>query len=354
MQKFIPPQQKISIPQPGGLIFALCLILATTGCAQSSQWPVKKFSKEGQFFGSSIKIDVCTTEPQTAALEASIESIWTRFADIHWRLSVYDPKSDLNRLNASLEPITIGADTYGLIQDSLYYHKISDGMFDISIYPLIKLWKSAEKENRLPTDTEIQKARTSMGADQIRLLTRNQIQRLNPAVEFTIDSIADGYAADEAARILRAYGFSNFLIDASGELYGGGMNCGGTPWRIGVQDPQKHNGLIDVLKIKNAAVTTSGNYEHFYNINGRQYSHILNPKTGFPRDEILSATVIAPNAQFSDFWSTVLCLLDPDQATKTIDGLGDQYASMIIFKDNNGQIVKKQSRYYPKYRIPSP
>lgn len=320
-----------------------------SGCSRSQPAPFKKFSKQGDFFGSVIKIDVCYTDQQAEALNAAIDSIWARFADIHWRLSVYDPESDLNRINNSSGPVTIGADTYGLIADSVYYHKISDGMFDITILPLIKLWKNSEKKNTLPAAEEIRQAQAVMGMDKFKLLERNQVARLNPGTKLTIDSIADGYAADEAARVLRGHGFSNFLVDASGELYAGGKSCEGKKWRIGVQNPQKHGALIDVLEIESTSVTTSGNYEHFYTIAGQQYSHIIDPKTGWPKDEILSATVVAPSAEFSDFWSTALSLLSPERGAGIIDGLGEGYASMVIVKGKDGTVSRKESRNYKKF-----
>lgn len=260
---------------------ALTLLLLG-GCAPAPKTQLKKFTKSGQFFGSVIKIDVCYNENQSTALEKAVDAVWSRFADIHWRLSVYDPASDLNRINSSFpQAVAVGADTYGLIKNALYYHKFSDGEFDITIYPLLKLWKTAQKRDSLPTQEEITQAQTQMGIERIKLLDRNQIQLLAPAPSLTIDSIADGYVADETARILRAYGFANFLIDATGELYGGGHNCQGKTWQIGVRDPQNPSAIIDIVKIENTSVTTSGNYEHFYSIKDKQYSHIISPKPAF-------------------------------------------------------------------------
>lgn len=328
------------------------LLLVTLGCTLPSAPKQNHLSKSGQFFGSVIKIDVCYNENQKKDLDNAVDALWTRFADIHWRLSVYDPLSDINRINhSSSEPISVGADTYGLIKDALHYHAFSSGEFDITIYPLLALWKTAQKRDALPSADQIREAQKLMGIDRIKLLDRNRVLLLDPAPKLTIDSIADGYAADEAARILRAYGFSNFLVDATGELYGGGRNCEGKPWKIGVQDPQNPGAIVDILNLQNTSVTTSGNYEHFYTIKNKQYSHIISPKTGFPRNDILSATVIAPSAEFSDFWSTALCLMDPRRAISLIDSLGEGYASMVIALDDQGKVQKYSSRNYPRFII---
>lgn len=326
------------------------LLLGLIGCGRGA--PLKKFSESREMFGSAVRLDVCYAPGQEQALEHAVAQIWSRWQDIHGRLSVYDPDSDLNRINRSYpNPVTVGADTWTLISDAVYYNRIAQGEFDITIYPLLKLWKESEKSGVLPAAAQIQTAQQSMGTDKFELLAGNQVRLLNVSTQLTIDSIADGYAGDEAARILRAHGLSNFLVDTSGELYAGGHACQGGPWRIGVKDPRDPflSQLIGVVALENGAVTTSGNYEHFYTIAGKMYSHIISPRTGFPRNEIVSATVIAPSSEFSDFLSTALCLIDPDKAMALIDSLGDGYAGMILVDEGKGKLTQKTSRNYGKY-----
>lgn len=335
-------------------LFFMTILLLLPGCDAPSQVPLKRFTKSGEFFSSVVRLDVCYADGQEEALNQAVDEIWARLADIHWRLSVYDPQSDMNRINHSYpEPVTVGADTWMIIKEAIYYNRISLGEFDITIYPLLRLWKDSEKRNVLPTAEEILLAKQAIGTDKFELLPRNQVRLLNPQARLSIDSVADGYAGDEAARILRAHGFSNFLADTTGELYAGGRNCEGRPWRVGVKDPQDPAGtrLIDVLALGDLSVTTSGNYEHFYTIRDKRYSHIISPRTGFPRNEIVSVTVIAPSTEFSDFWSTALCLIDPDRGIALIDALGPGYAGMILVDDGQGKLIKKVSRNYSRYLV---
>ena len=190
-----------------------------------------------------------------------------------------------------------------------------------------------------------------LGLDKVQLLERNQVRLLEPGTRLTMDSIADGYAGDEAARILRAHGLRHFLIDTTGELLAGGRNCEGKPWRVGVKDPVTPAEMIDRLALTDSAATTSGNYEHFYTIGGKNYSHIIDPLTGFPHNDLLSATVIAPSAELSDFLSTALCLLEPDKGVELIDSLGEGFASVVLVDEGNGKFVKKASRDYRKYLL---
>ena len=339
---------------PKKLIIFLISVWLITGCAKQERPALKKFSKSGDFFGSIVRVDVCYEPRQQQALEEAVDEIWLRFADIHGRLSIYDPASDLNRINHSYpKAVTVGPDTWTIISDSFYYNRLSRGEFDITIYPLLKLWKESEKKGVLPSNDQIHLVQQLMGSDKFTLLKDNQIRLNNPGTQLTIDSIADGYSGDEASRILRAHGFPNFLVDTTGELYAGGHNCSGQPWRIGVKDPRDPSGtqIVDVLGLQNMSATTSGNYEHFYTIDGKRYSHIISPTTGYPHNEIVSATVIAPNTEFSDFLSTALCLMDSKRGVQLIDSLGEGYASMVLVDQGHGTLDKVSSRSYKQYLV---
>lgn len=330
-----------------------CLFLA--GCGRPA--PLKKFSESREMFGSFVRLDVCYAPARQQALAQAVDEIWLRFEDIHGRLSVYDSASDLNRINHSYPGVvTVGADTWTLLREAVYYHRLSGGEFDVTIFPLLKLWKDGEKNGAVPTADQIRAAQQSMGTDKFELLKNNQVRLLGPGAQLTIDSIADGYAGDEAARILRAHGFANFLVDTTGELYAGGRNCEGRPWRLGVKDPRDPFGaeMINVLALRDMAVTTSGNYEHFYTIGGKRYSHIISPRTGFPREDIVSATVIAPNTEISDFLSTALCLLDSQKGAALVDALGEGYASMVLADDGSGRFTTTESRRYRGYLLRRP
>ena len=326
----------------------LCVLVA--GCGQAG--PLRKFSETRAMFGSVARLDVCYAPGQERALAEVISGIWTRFEDIHSRLSVYDPAGDLTRVNHSFpDAVTVGADTWTLINDAVYYNRLSGGEFDITVYPLLRLWKDSEKNGAVPTAEQIRAVQQLLGTDKFELFKNNRVRVLNPGVQLTIDSIADGYAADEAARILRARGFANFLVDTTGELYAGGHSCEGRPWQVGVKDPGDPFGgrMVDVLALRDMAVTTSGNYEHFYTVGGKRYSHVISPKTGYPREDIVSATVVAPNTEISDFLSTALCLLDPGKGADLVDSLGEGYASMVLIDAGDGRLTARESRRYRQY-----
>ena len=332
-----------------GLIVLLGIIL--WGVQRSSAPHVRQFTKTGEFFGSYVKVDICFTEERHADLDGAVAKVWERFADIHSRMSVYDPASDINKINAAYAaPVQVGADTYQLIKDSLEYHRLSGGVFDITLGPLITLWKLKGGEGVMPTADEIKRARALVNMAAVELMDNRQIRLTRKGVKVNIDSIGDGFAADEAARILRSFGFEDFLIDASGELYAGGLSCRGTKWRIGIRDPQDPESLIDVVEVCNLAVSTSGSYEQFYEIDGKPWSHIIDPRSGFPARGIKSATVIAPSARFADFLSTALCVLSGKEGLVLVDKLGANHAAMVVLDDDSGSELKRMSGRYIQYQ----
>ncbi len=333
---------------------SLFLFLGIIGCTkQSPQAHLEKYSESRFLMWTTVKLDVCYEPSQKEELKKAVEVVWKRIANISWRINVYDDKSDVTRINSAayFNPVTVESDTYQLIKDSLEYNHLTFGSFDITVWPLIKLWKESEKNNELPTQAQIEGVKKNMGADKIKCLEKNQVQLLNPQTKIDLSSITDGYAADEAARIFKENGFYDFLVDAGGELFVSGKNCEGTPWAVGVLNPQNTSGLIDVLQLSNEGVSTSGNYERYYQINGQRWSHIINPLTGYPQKDVISATVIAPRSLDADALSTALCVLGGQQGIALIDSLSEDLAALIIEQNDKGEIIFYKSAHYDSRRL---
>jgi thiamine biosynthesis lipoprotein len=318
---------------------------------QLHQSSIGQYSRTGGFFGSQVRIDVCYAPHQEQAVAVAVEEVWARFADIHLRMSVYDPQSDISRINrlGFSEAVEVREDTYQLIADHIIYYRLSGGVFDMTIGPLLQLWKQSAEAHILPTTQEIIAAKASMGIDAVELLPDHRVRLKRSDIKINIDSIGDGYAADEAAAILRRHGLENFLIDSSGELYAGGQSCRGRPWRVGVQDPQDPAHLIDTLELRDMAVSTSGIYQRYYEIAGKRYAHIIDPRTGYPVQDIYSATVIGPSARMADFLSTSLCVLSPAEGVVLIDSFDGQYASMAVLTEPADRPRRVQSDHYAAF-----
>lgn len=334
----------------------LCIGILIAGGASCSPKPPQtekfKYSESRHLLGTIVKVDACYDLEQKDKIDAAYQKVWERIEDIHWRMSVFDDKSDVMRINNSYpDTVEVGADTYQLIQDSIHFSKVTHGVFEITVYPLIQLWKESEKKNAIPSREQIRAVQKVLGGANIDLMPNNQVRLLNKDAKIDLNSIAEGYAADEAGRILKEHGFQDYLVDAGGDLMAGGLNCEGNSWRIGIRDPRDSTKLIDLVAVTDASVTTSGNYEHYYEIQGQKWSHIMNPITGYPQTEVASATVIAPNAKVSDVLSTALCILSGENGIALIDSLGEGYASIVLIPQENGRMAQFVSSAYRQYKI---
>ncbi len=311
-----------------------------------------KYSESRQIMGTFVNADVCLASNEQKKVDEALKEVWARMDEISSQMSVFNQEGVLSKINNSQgSPMQIEKDLYSLIKNSIYYSQITKGTFDVTVLPLIELWKRNSREGRVPTQKEINETKKSVGYKYIQLLKGNkiQLQKINAKVD--LGGIAKGYAVDEAARILKEHGINNFFIDAGGDLYVSGLNCRERPWKIGIRDPQNKNEIIDVIELSDMAVTTSGDYEQFYMINGKKYSHIIDPLTGYPQQGIVSATVIAPTATQADALSTALCVLGENEGTRLINSLGKKFASLILRPNKDLTLKSIQSTNYPKYRL---
>lgn len=334
-------------------IWSLLLLGLLAGYAIKNASPSLQRYREAKdnIFGTTVMVDVCYAPEQEANLKPLYQDVWAFVEDIHWRMSIFNDISDVAKVNRSYgRPVTIGQDTYDLIKRSFDFTRNSGGVFDITVLPLIQVWKKMAKENRFPSKEEIRRAQEAMGEKNIEFRPGYQVQTRHPDTKIDLGGIAVGYSLDELIKIFQKYGFKNFFVDAGGDIYVGGKNCFGKSWRIGVKDPVDKSKIIDVVLLQDSGITTSGDYEQHYEIQGERFSHIMNPVTGYPRNAMLSSTVIAPTGTEADVLAKVVCLLDARTGLEFINHLGPGYACVSLEKLKDGRILKHESREYLKLK----
>ena len=168
------------------------------------------------------------------------------------------------------------------------------GTFDIAVGPLVELWQTCGKLNRLPTAEEFARVKPLLGAGRIILDPAGRTIRF-PVAGMRLDlGGLKGFIADEVTKLLVRRGVKSALVAMAGDIHALGRNLGGGPWRVGVQDPRNPEGIVATLDLADRSVSTSGNYERFVEIQGRRYSHIVDPRTGRTAESVPSVTVIAP------------------------------------------------------------
>lgn len=338
--------------EPGwSLLCVLCVLIVQSGCDARNVPKRAKYSATKMLMGTIVRIDVCRDQAGRSQIKNAYEDVWQRLEVISRRMNASDESSDIAKINAAgLEPVFVAPDTYHVLEKSIGFTLSTKGAFDITVSPLMALWRDSERNDAFPAQQEIRKARSSVGSENIQLLGEDQIRLLNAGTKIDLGGIAKGYAVDEAARILRSHGIKSFYIDAGGDIYVGGKNCAGEPWRIGIRDPQDKEKMIDVVTVVDQAVATSGDYEQYYRIQEQQWSHILNPVTGYPQKGVISATVIAPTAMDADALATALCVFGGRLGTDYINTLQGTYASFIVSRIGAGPAQKFESQEYKKFR----
>lgn len=315
--------------------------------------PMVKYRETNEIGGVTISIDVCLPQgTDTRKTARVLDDVWQSYRDISTRMSPLVTQSDLVKINSSYKnPQKISEDTYKVLQQSIRFRETTRGAFDIADGSLVELWKRCDRQNRLPTKQEIVEAKAASRLSSLKFLLGNRVEIIHPAMRIDLDGIVSGYAVDQTMKFLQQKGIRNFLIDASGDMYASGHNCSRRPWTIAIRNPTDRSKIVDVIRVSNASVSTSGGLETGYTIGGQRLSSIINPMTGVPQKEVASATVIAPTAVENDALSKALCILNPKQGLALIDSLGRGYACIIISKDNQENLVFHKSKKYALYQI---
>ncbi|MEK9713620.1 MAG: FAD:protein FMN transferase, partial [Thalassolituus sp.] len=266
------------------------------------------------------------TKDESAANQA-IDNAIAEIQRIEALLSEWQPSSEISQINRNgfNQPVTVSAETLRLLEESLAISQASEGAFDITFKSAGRLWDFRNKT--IPSAEALAAATAAIDYHRVEITPAlRQVRLLNPDTQIGLGGIAKGYAVDRAAQILRKAGFSEFTINAGGDLYAAGSN---KVWRVGIQHPRKQNALIATLPVANAAVATSGDYERFFKKDGIRYHHIIDPKTGLPARGSMSVTVIAPRAYMADALATAVFVLGPDAGLKMIEGI-DGCAAMVV------------------------
>ena len=247
--------------------------------------------------------------------QADLEAVHTAVLEIDQLMSLYRPESELVSLNARAGsgPIEISAPTIQILQASEHYRRLSGGALDVSVQPLVELWGFYRMERTsIPPPAEIQAVLGQIGADRLNLDQAAQTATLAAGSRLDLGSIAKGYAIDRAIAALGARGVPAALIDLGGNIGVLGRPPGGRPWSVGIQHPRE-NDLIGLLQFRDGAIATSGDYDRYFEVQGRRFSHLLDPRTGWPAEGLYAVTVVAPNATAADALSTAAFVLGPEE-----------------------------------------
>ncbi len=304
------------------------------------------FTKKVVLMGSDFEITVVENNISNANyfIDLAIKEI----SRIESLISSWDKNSQTSLINnsAGIRPVQVDKELFELISRSIKISALTQGAFDISYAPMDKLWYFDKEMEKLPTAQQIAQSVSKVGYENIIINEKKRTVFLNKkGMKIGFGAIGKGYAADKAKDILIQNDVKSGIINASGDLTAWGQKPSGDDWMVAVVNPLNKNKVFSWLPIKNSSIVTSGNYEKFITVDGKSYSHIIDPRTGYPSEGILSVTIISQKAELADALATSVFVLGTDIGIDMINQLKNVECIIInsdnkIIKSNNIQINK--------------
>lgn len=273
------------------------------------------------------------SDHNASALRAALEA---ELLDINQSMSTYIADSEINLVSSAPvnEPIKVSNGFAYVLDQALTLSRLSGGAYDVTVEPLILLWGFGPefKKDDLPSEAEVETARAQVGYEALEfdLASRTLVKTSPRALDFS--SIAKGFGVDRLADLLLSRGINNFMVEIGGELKVQGLNPQGQPWRIAVRSPQSDAPEVaTTIALTDMGVATSGDYFNFFRVGGQNYSHLIDPTTGWPiRHEVVSVTVVDPSVTRADGLATSLLVLGKDEALALAEE--NQWAVLLLVR----------------------
>lgn len=263
--------------------------------------------------GSRWQFSIVAADSVTA--EKSIDTVITEISRIENLISDWKPETQVSQINsyAGIRAVKVDQEVFELTKRAIALSKLTNGAFDISFAAMDRIWKFDGSMTEMPSAENIRKSVEKVGYQNIILDSINcTIFLKEKGMKIGFGSIGKGYAADKGRELMLRKAIKAGIVNGSGDISAWGKQLNGKDWSIGITNPMKNDKLIATLALKDASVVTSGSYEKFVSFNGRRYSHIINPATGYPSEGIISVTIFGPSTELANGYSTSIMVLGKD------------------------------------------
>lgn len=325
--------------------FITALILLCTLCHSQVQR-----RRTLMLMGSRFDITIVANTREDA--EAYIDTAVAEVTRIENLISEWRPETQVSIVNknAGIQPVKVDKELYDLTGRALQFSRITDGAFDISFAAMDRIWKYDGSMTEMPTEEAVKKSVAKVGYKNIIIDEDNQTIFLkNEGMKIGFGSIGKGYAADKARELLMAKGVQAGIINASGDMNTWGKQPNGQDWTVGITNPVNKDKIFAIVPLtKYSAVVTSGNYEKYVMLNGRRYSHIINPVTGYPATGLSSVTVFGASAEMANGFSTAIMVLGKDAGLDLINRF--PALSCVVVTDG-GKTFSSKNIDIKKYKL---
>jgi thiamine biosynthesis lipoprotein len=310
-------------------VLVITSVLLFTGCARA-----RTVQKTETIMGTDVTITVVAPSPEEG--EAAIETGMAELRRLDAMMSLYKDTSEITKVNlaAGRHAVKVSPEMLGVVEQAAEISRLSGGVFDVTVGPLVVLWQMRLKEGTVPTDKEIAKVRLLVNYRNIALDKKASTIFLKKSGMIMDLGGMKGYLVDRVADLLKRRGIRNAVIAVAGDIWVLGHREDGTPWRIGVQHPREHEKTLTVLELSDKYISTSGDYERFVIREKKRYHHIIDPRTGKPSTGTISVTLIGDKGGFIDPLTKVPFILGPEEGMKIVKKLGAE----AIIVDDKGKV----------------
>ncbi|MDR7370359.1 FAD:protein FMN transferase [Flavobacterium aquidurense] len=289
------------------------------------------------------RFDITIVAQDSLTAENSIDEIIAEITRIENLISDWKPTSQVSEVNqnAGIRPVKVDKEVFELAQRALHFSEITNGAFDISFAAMDRIWKFDGSMTEMPSAEAIKKSVEKVGYKNIILdSTQSTIFLKLKGMKIGFGALGEGYATNKCRDLMLAKGITSGIVNASGDMTVWGRQPNGKEWKIGMTNPFHTDEVFAVVPLKEGAVTTSGSYEKFVVLNGKRYSHIINPSTGYPSTGLCSVSVFGPNAETANGFSTSIMVLGKEAGLNLIKKYPDYSCIMIT---DNGKILKSKN-----------
>ncbi|HQF11440.1 MAG TPA: FAD:protein FMN transferase [Paludibacteraceae bacterium] len=289
------------------------------------------------------RFDISIVAKDSLLSEQNIDIVIAEISRIENLISDWKPTSQVSEVNqnAGIRPVKVDREVFELTQRAIRFSEITNGGFDISFAAMDKIWKFDGSMTEMPSAEAIKKSVEKVGYKNIVLDSLNSTIFLKlKGMKIGFGALGEGYATNKCRSMMLTKGIEAGIINGSGDMSTWGKQPNGKAWNIGITNPFDTDKLVAVVPINNGAVTTSGSYEKFVVFDGKRYSHIINPATGYPATGLCSVTVFGPNAETANGLSTSMMVLGKTEGLLLLEKFPDYSCLMIT---DTGKVVKSKN-----------
>lgn len=289
------------------------------------------------------RFDISIVAQDSLAAEQNIDAVIAEITRIENLISDWKSDSQVSEVNqnAGIRPVKVDREVFELTQRAIQFSEVTNGGFDISFAAMDRIWKFDGSMTAMPSAEAIKKSVEKVGYKNIILdSVQSTIFLKLKGMKIGFGALGEGYATDKCRDMMIAKGIKAGIVNGSGDMSTWGKQPNGKPWNIGITNPFDPEKLLAVVPLGQEAVTTSGSYEKFVVFDGKRYSHIINPATGYPATGLCSVTVFGPNAETANGLSTSLMVLGKTAGLLLLDKYSNYSCIMIT---DNGKVVKSKN-----------